>query len=696
MLFETKMLGRALAFYALTYAVVRSRTASATITGRPAQSVSLLFENDADWERFGDHASALLFHEPATIEDSKAICKENNETLFDIQNLPEIVNYLSYFHFTGDISQSERFWAASKGNTCITTPLVHSTCIKTSSSNAKHPFLCTNSAPHTTAVDTDFSSSPKTDVIANGAVFTGTRDHLTFRFMGIPYAQAPTGSLRFRHAQTWKGMSVDATALKPGCLQFGSFENNDLGLNPWGISEDCLYLNIYTPHIPPESRTEKSPKLKPVLLWIHGGANTGGLGSDLTFDGGPLVSRTDTVVVTINYRLNIFGFLSLNDGVITGNYALSDKIAALQWVKDNIAAFGGDPGQVTIFGQSAGGWSIIDLVRSPKAKGLFHGAISQSGGASTFSTAEQAASTVAPVLAQFCDGTGTERLECLQALPAETLLNVTRSTLPSWPSVQDGVYIVDSTVHQIGEGAGAVNSVPFLVGFMPDEGQSLLQMAIAPNDTDFNLTLTKGVGVSLAKDVLASGLWEITDTFTPYNATVNVAGNSFLTCPAEQMITAAARSSAFPALYVYVMRHGYALSFFDPYNLCTFPVGHPQPSYLCHSADLYEVFGTYHIFSQPVRVVKDIHYTALVQDLWGAFAKSGNPNPDKNYLRARGSAYKSTLIALESGDGWVWPQFTGKGNQELVASLDYPGLAIDGEMPDERNGRCAFLLQEDT
>lgn len=114
-----------------------------------------------------------------------------------------------------------------------------------------------------------------------------------------------------------------------------------------------------------------------------------GMGSDETFDGGPLVSRGDVVLVTINYRLNIFGFLGLNDTAIPGNYAMADKIAALRWVKDHVADFGGDPEKVTIFGQSAGGWSIVDLLKSPKAAGLFHAAISQSGGSGTFTTAEE-------------------------------------------------------------------------------------------------------------------------------------------------------------------------------------------------------------------------------------------------------------------------------------------------------------------
>jgi len=150
-----------------------------------------------------------------------------------------------------------------------------------------------------------------------------------------------------------------------------------------------LYLNIYTPFIPSDA-SNPAITLKPVVFWIHGGTNVHGTGSDRTFDGGSLVSRGDVVVVTINYRLGIFGFLALNDGTITGNYGLADKIAALEWVRDNIAAFGGDPNKVTIMGHSAGGWSIVDLLRSPKAAGLFHAAVSQSGGASTFLTQEEA------------------------------------------------------------------------------------------------------------------------------------------------------------------------------------------------------------------------------------------------------------------------------------------------------------------
>ncbi|EEB97797.1 hypothetical protein MPER_02810, partial [Moniliophthora perniciosa FA553] len=144
--------------------------------------------------------------------------------------------------------------------------------------------------------------------------------------------------------------------------------------------------------------------------------------------------------------------------------------------------------------------------------------------------------------------------------------------------------------------------------------------------------------------------------------------------------------------YVYMMRRAYGLSFFNPHAFCSFPVGKPeQPYYACHSGDLYEVFGTYHLFNQPVRVPEDIHFTALIQDMWASFARTGNPNPDKRYLEVRGRAYENTLRVFGGGgDGWSWPEFQDGG----LASLDYPGLGLEDKFPEQDNGRCNFLMRE--
>ncbi|KAK7060839.1 hypothetical protein VNI00_000572 [Paramarasmius palmivorus] len=659
--------------------------------------VSLLFENDADWEHYADRSSALFFHEPATKNEAEEVCREYSESLFDFGKLDDINSQLVYQQYLGNLN--DEIWVSSGGacSISIAPPSVsfedpvgqyplfsqNATCLDRGNSTSL-PFLCTNSAPHTSKVDTDFTSSPRVDVTSEDTVFTGTRDHLSFRFMGIPYAQPPLGKLRLRKPEPWKGDSVEATALKPGCLQFGWFQSPEL--NPWGFSEDCLYLNVFTPYIP--SKTSKPSELKPVLVWIHGGGNFYGLGSDATFDGGPFVSRTDTVIVTFNYRLNIFGFLSLNDGVLSGNYGFADKVAALQWVHDNIAAFGGDPENVTVFGQSAGGWSVIDLLRSPPAKGLFSRAIVMSGGASTFASPEVAAAMHEPLISSLCNSTGAERLACLQALPAEELSNAAKDVY-WWPSVPDGEYILKPAIGQVEEGTD-INSVPVLMGWMKDEFQSVLDM-ISPDATDFSASLAVMFGPDLAAEVVESGLWKISEEFTPYNATINVYSDIVFLCPSAELIKAATKSNVFPSLYTYSMRRAYALSFFNPHGLCSFPVGHPeQPYYACHSGDLYEVFGTYHLFNQPVRVPEDIYFTALIQDMWASFARTGNPNPDKSYLQLRGRAYESTLKVMEGDKAWSWPEFSTGG----VASLDYPGLATEPELPEQENGRCNFLMRE--
>ncbi|KAJ7138056.1 Alpha/Beta hydrolase protein [Mycena epipterygia] len=645
-------------------------------------AVSLLFQNDGNWTNYANLPSALLFYDATTYEDALATCKAYNETLLGSASLQALTKQFSYLEYLKDASRATQYWVSTGDKTqkhYCSAPLLSSQ-VSQAQPTDKLPFLCTNSAPHTTKVDTDFSASPRNLVTSKGVAYTGTRDHLTFRFMGIPYAQPPVGPLRFQYPQPWNGTAVDATfcKVKPVCLQYGFFGSDDFGLMPWGNSEDCLTLHVFTPYLPSNQSSKSTPALKPVLFWIHGGGNTQGTGEDATFDGGSLVSRTDSVVVTIDHRLNIFGYLGIDDA-IKGNYAIADKVAALQWVHDNIAAFGGDPKHVMIFGQSAGGSSVIELVKSPKARGLFSSAISQSGGGSPVQNYTTAAAAVVPSLNVYCNNTGAERLACLQALPADTLLNIT-NTVGSWLAVVDDVYTVNDTVSQVSQGPSGINSVPYIAGFMPEEGQSLLGTTIAPNMTVFDPDSI--VGAAVGAKVTASGLWNISAAFTPYNASISVYTDSLLTCSAESMITAAAAAHAFPSLYVYEMQRAYALSYYNPYGLCSFPVGNSEPAYYrCHSGDLYEVFGTYHIFDQPVRNERDIEYTTMIQDMWASFARTGDPNPPKSYLAARG--YESTLKALSS---WTWPQFTA--GKPVVAQLQYPGLAT-GTLPDI--ARCKVI-----
>ncbi|XP_014204711.1 esterase E4-like [Copidosoma floridanum] len=188
-----------------------------------------------------------------------------------------------------------------------------------------------------------------------------------FAFKGIPYAQKSTGSLRFKdpvRAEPWSG-TKDAIDFGPMCTQY------DPVLDIMGGSDDCLYLNVYTKDVDPHARL-------PVMVWIHGGGFQFGSAHDDLY-GADFLMKKDVVLVSFNYRLGILGFLNLDHEVATGNQGLKDQVFALQWVQENIVNFGGDPNNVTIFGESAGGASVHYLTLSPLAKGLFHKAISHSG-----------------------------------------------------------------------------------------------------------------------------------------------------------------------------------------------------------------------------------------------------------------------------------------------------------------------------
>uniref|UniRef100_A0A8C5RP98 Carboxylic ester hydrolase n=1 Tax=Laticauda laticaudata TaxID=8630 RepID=A0A8C5RP98_LATLA len=199
-------------------------------------------------------------------------------------------------------------------------------------------------------------------------------------FLGIPYAKPPVGSLRFsppQLAEPWTGLR-DATSYPPMCLQdplvgqalSDAFANTEQRIS-LRIMEDCLYLNIYVP-----AHSDKAEQL-PVMVWIHGGGLL--IGAASTYDGSVLSAYENVVVVAIQYRLGILGFYSTGDEHARGNWGLLDQVAALQWIQENIANFGGDPESVTIFGNSAGGFSSSAHVLSPLSKGLFHKAISESG-----------------------------------------------------------------------------------------------------------------------------------------------------------------------------------------------------------------------------------------------------------------------------------------------------------------------------
>jgi para-nitrobenzyl esterase len=289
----------------------------------------------------------------------------------------------------------------------------------------------------------------------------GSVDRGTVVFRGIPYARPPVGPLRFappQPADSWTGVR-DATTFGPGAMQAANAI--------WGealvaaTSEDCLSLNVWTPAVDDGRR--------PVLVWLHGGAFLTGAGSRPMYDGTSMARRGDVVVVRLNYRLGLFGYLrgiDLCEGLpSTGNEGLLDQLAALRWVKEEIAAFGGDPENVTVFGQSAGAISIATMLAMPLARGLFRMAILQSGSAQGLPTPAAANRVMAAILADL--ELAPEEAERLRDLSAAQLLNVQTRVTPrtgglSYGPVADGVEIPADPEAAIAAGSAA--GVPLLVG----------------------------------------------------------------------------------------------------------------------------------------------------------------------------------------------------------------------------------------
>ncbi|XP_062355841.1 fatty acyl-CoA hydrolase precursor, medium chain-like isoform X2 [Cinclus cinclus] len=298
-------------------------------------------------------------------------------------------------------------------------------------------------------------------------------------FLGLPFAKPPVGSLRFSAPQApepWEGVR-DATSYPPMCLQdkeqgqrFSDLITNRKEKVPLQISEDCLYLNVYTP-VP----TGKQEKL-PVLVWIHGGGLVFGAAS--SYDGSALAAFDNVVVVTIQYRLGIVGYFSTGDEHARGNWGYLDQVAALQWIQENIIHFGGDPGSVTIFGESAGGISVGALVLSPLAKGLFHKAISESGTAALGLFTDQPKEDAKKIAAvSGCEkSSSAEMVECLRGKTEEELIqDTTALQLCSKASPEkckqdfffisacvDGAFFPKSPRELLSE--KSISAVPYIIG----------------------------------------------------------------------------------------------------------------------------------------------------------------------------------------------------------------------------------------
>lgn len=324
----------------------------------------------------------------------------------------------------------------------------------------------------------------------------GETKHGVRRWKGIPYAAPPVDDLRFAPPQPvdpWDE-PFDATGRFPICPQNAGGLEAAAGGGAGDQSEaGCLTLNVWS---------ADGGEGKPVMFWIHGGAFTTGSGLIPWYDGSNLADR-GVVVVTINYRLGPLGFLHLEDVPGSGNAGILDQIAALEWVRDNIAGFGGDPDNVTIFGESAGGMSVGTLMGTPAARGLFHKAIPQSGAASMVATAESATRTTEKIMA----AAGVEDVAALRALPVEDLLaaaagiGINFTGGPSFAPVHDGIVLPEPPLAAVANGSAA--GVELLTGWNAEEMKlfTLLDRRLASVPRE---TLLRVVERRASADVAAS------------------------------------------------------------------------------------------------------------------------------------------------------------------------------------------------
>ena len=467
-----------------------------------------------------------------------------------------------------------------------------------------------------------------------------TDDDSIYNFKGIPYAAPPIGNLRWAApspAPKWNETYIADTfgnrCMQPSDVEGGFFtrliEGHGLGKiknfmitravaaqKPTPMSEDCLYLNVRSGNLDITAK-------QPVMVWIHGGGHQFGSGDFNYYQNNSLPNK-GAVLVTINYRLGAMGYMAhpalskTDPNGVSGNYGTLDQIAALQWVKDNISAYGGDPDNVTIFGESAGSWSVTELMASPLAKGLFHKAIGQSGASSYhmgqmegkgvgWPSGYQTGSQVAAAL-----GFETPTAEDLRAVPADKLQSViTEEMSEGFHHIRDG-YVFPENVG-IAFAKGEYNKVPILFGYNADEGT--LFFPDDPQPTVWLPDTKPGDATSLTTQLSKAfpsnaerlvGLYNLDTDFS--NGGTQMMGDEIF------------------GVNIRYVAHQNEMQGEDSYlyYFSRVPPSKKQTLGAFHAAEIPFVFGSY----EPIlgQSKEDKTLAELMQNYWVNFAKTGNPN----------------------------------------------------------------------
>lgn len=642
--------------------------------------LTILTDNDLVGNTTSRTTGAILIGPVLSYSNAEKTCALLNEKLWSPQSGDfdaGLNNSLSYHVYSSKESKdpSGLYWVA-KGNSSTCNAVTAKGKIEKTSCDKPLPALCTQSAPMAHPAWADTSPRYQISQRVGRQILTGFRDFHTFRFHGVRFAPQPK---RFELSTLYEGEGqASATQYGYDCIQQPM---PYLGT----MSEDCLFMNIWTPYLPTKpSHPETGTKLKPVLFWIYGGGDTEGSGTDPEKEGGQLASRGDIVVVEFNYRLGALGWLTFKDGVHNGNYGLSDQLNALRWINKYISAFGGDPRRITIWGESAGASGVRSLLASPLANGLFSGAIMQSapGGAlneemwANYSTPLRLYEKFTKkVLAENGCTNGTDDVECLRAGDPHKWAESGR-THAQFHS-RDGNIIPFAGLPLSGRFAKP-RDISLAIGSTRDEAAGWLPYNLTSNFRQLLSVLANVATIdvmplanlSIFNPEFASGWSELSTEqkmIAVFNASQRLATEGVFTCLTTATAYSATKNRLFKSVYQFEFNRTYipdnTESTPQSRRLCGRYTQNPdrEEYYKCHSTENPVVFGNPGFLGWPDRDGTDVAYSRLIVDYWSTFARTGKMDADPSYLRARGF-WTTEQQQRRAG---AWKQYSSNGDTAM-------------------------------
>ncbi|KAI7828716.1 Alpha/Beta hydrolase protein [Gamsiella multidivaricata] len=625
--------------------------------------VHLLMENDVDSST--PKYPVILLSKPRAYKDAEAACASLGEPLVDATygNLPRLLDITPVAQ--SELKGARYFWINADVE-CTALDRRSGETRQFPCTSVQLPALCTNSLPRTTFLTWDKSQQIKVE-IPNMGTWQGYRDRDQFRFQGIPFAEPPVKGLRFmgpeaiRDLGKFEGQVNDATKFSHACMQL-TFSQLVRSMSPVSLitgaeeSEDCLYLNVYTP-----SLKDGKP--------------------------GNLVSRAGVVVVIINYRLGIFGSFENTPEIprskAPGNLNFRDQIAALEWVQRNIAAFGGDPSQVTIFGESSGAYSMRALLSVPSAFDLYRNAISQSDQMGIPFSNVADSSRMGNLTMHFLNCQSPD-LDCalsktaaeVKSAQIKTISVLLNSTSTAWlpdgalfrPTVDGDLFSADfADLVRSGQYNTKAN---ILWGTTRDESASFIPtyIPLPVPVSDLDKVIGKALREERTHALLQSPYYQLntSDPDTVRNVLSNASSDFYFNCPLQVMSQGIITHRS--GLYVYKMKHGIPLV----RNYPLFCSGR-----VCHFDDVIPSFGSGDVLPLSEQTGDDARFARQVIDRFTTFARYDDPNPKKG----------QPGLAVENPDlmGVQWPTYA-KSDPVLQIELDNSTVLNDVE-----TSRCDWI-----